>query len=65
VKPTITQKVKDYIERLDITTATLYSKDRKVLEELRIEYIYKSKQDIGVTDFLSHVIKFYKEKRRR
>lgn len=64
MKPTITQKVKDYIEKLDITTATLYSKDRKILEELRIEYIYQSKQDIGVTDFLSHVIQFYKKNRR-
>jgi len=64
MRPTIEQRVREYIKKLDITTVTLYSQDRKLLEELRIEYIHKHKKDIGVTDFLSHVIRFYEKNRR-
>ena len=61
-KKTPIEKIGEYLDKIDITTVTLYRKDRELLEQLRLKYIAHKSKVVGVTEFLSRVINFYKEK---
>lgn len=59
----IMQHVKETLEKLDITTATMYRKDREQLEILRIDHMHRTRKFINTQDFL-HLVIEEKTKRR-
>lgn len=60
-QPTIEEQAKEFLNRLDVTTATLYRKDRKRLETLRLKHSFKVGEEVRVQDFFTIVIDFYEK----